>query len=216
MRLVIADDTWLIREGLARALTAAGHEVVGLAARAEEVAPLVAARRPEVAVLDIKMPPSHTDEGLRVAVALRAGHPGLPILLLSQYVEPAYATALLTLVGDRHAGYLLKEHVLDAGQLDDTLHRLRAGQVVLDPRVVRLLLDAPRRPDPLGRLTSREREILGLIAEGRSDRGIAERLHVSLHTVGTHVRHILAKLDLAETPADNRRVLAVLRYLGAG
>jgi len=214
VRVVLADDTWLIREGLARLLTAGGHQVVGRAARAEEIAPLVAASVPDIAILDIKMPPSHTDEGLQVAAALRAGHPELPILLLSQYVEPAYATALLTLVDDRRCGYLLKDSVLDAGHLDDALHRLRCGQVVLDPAVVRLLLDAPRRPDPLARLTRREREILALMAEGRSDRGIADLLYVSLNTVGTHIQHILAKLDLTGAVADNRRVLAVLRYLG--
>jgi DNA-binding NarL/FixJ family response regulator len=215
VRVVLADDTWLIREGLTRVLAAAGHEVVGLAAGPDEVPPLVASRAPDVAVLDIKMPPSHTDEGLRLAAALRVQHPDLPILLLSQYVEPGYATALLTLLDDRRCGYLLKDSVLDGAQFDEALRRLRGGQVVLDPAVVRLVLDAPRRPDPLTRLTRREREILGLMAEGRSDRGIAERLFVSLNTVGTHIQHILAKLELNDAATDNRRVLAVLHFLGA-
>jgi DNA-binding NarL/FixJ family response regulator len=213
MRLVLVDDTWLAREGLARLLTERGHIVVGITGHPDDVPRLVRDSDPDVVILDIKMPPTFTDEGLRLASALRQLHPDLPLLLLSQYVEPTYATALLALTDSRRCGYLLKEHVLDATQLDITLARLAAGEVVIDKTVVQLLLDTVGLPDPLTSLTPREREVLGLMAQGLTDRGIAERLFVSLNTVGTHVQHMLRKLNIPGGVGDNRRVLAVLTYL---
>jgi DNA-binding NarL/FixJ family response regulator len=216
MRLVIADDSWLMREGLVRLLTELGHVVVGQSGDADQVPALVAAHDPDVVVLDIKMPPTGTDEGLRLATALREAHPGLPILLLSQYVEASFAATLLTLTGTRRCGYLVKDHVLDAAQLQDALQRLASGEVVIDPAVVRLLLDSPRVRDPLATLTRREREVLALMAEGRSNRGIATHLYVSLDTVGSHVQHVMTKLGIPDDTGDNRRVLTVLSYLNAG
>jgi DNA-binding NarL/FixJ family response regulator len=213
MRLVLADDIWLAREGLARLLTERGHTVVGITGHPDNVPRLVRDSAPDVVILDIKMPPTFTDEGLRLASSLRQRHPDLPLLLLSQYVEPTYATTLLALTGSRRCGYLLKEHVLNATQLDTTLARLAAGEVVIDKTVVQLLLDSAGLPDPLTSLTPREREVLGLMAQGLTDRGIAERLFVSLNTVGTHVQHVLRKLDIPGSVSDNRRVLAVLTYL---
>ncbi|MER5263132.1 response regulator transcription factor [Actinosynnema sp. NPDC002837] len=208
MRLVIVDDAWLIREGLARVLTAHGHTVVGIAGQADDVPALVQATSPDLVILDIKMPPTYTDEGLRLAGALRRRQPDLPLLLLSQYAEPGYATALLDLTGSRRCGYVLKEHVLDASELDSTLARLAAGEVVIDAAVIEDVLG-----DRFGALTKREREVLALMAQGLTDRGIAERLFVSLNTVCTHVQRVLHKLDLPDGAADNRRVLAVLTYL---
>jgi DNA-binding NarL/FixJ family response regulator len=213
MRLVLADDVWLAREGLVRLLTAHGHTVVGVTGHPADVPGLVYDSAPDVVILDIKMPPTFTDEGLRLANSLRRLYPDLPLLLLSQYVEPSYATTLLALTGSRRCGYLLKEHVLNATQLNTTLARLAAGEVVIDKTVVQELLDSPGLPDPLASLTPREREVLGLMAQGLTDRGIAERLFVSLNTVGTHVQRVLRKLDIPGTASDNRRVLAVLTYL---
>jgi DNA-binding NarL/FixJ family response regulator len=213
MRLVLADDTWLTREGLARLLTARGHAIAGITGNPDDVPGLVHDRAPDVVILDIKMPPTFTDEGLQLASSLRRSHPDLPLLLLSQYVEPSYATTLLALVGSRHCGYLLKEHVLDATELDTTLYRLAAGEVVIDKTVVQLLLDSAHMRDPLDSLTPRERDVLSLMAQGLTDRGIAERLFISLNTVGTHVQRVLRKLDIPKGANDNRRVLAVLTYL---
>jgi DNA-binding NarL/FixJ family response regulator len=211
MRLILADDAWLTREGLARLLTAHGHDVVGVVGHPDEVPPLVYRTMPDIVILDIRMPPTFTDEGLRLAGLLRREHADLPILLLSQYVEPTYVTALLTLTRSRRCGYLLKEHVLDAAQLDATLSRLAAGDLVIDPTIGQLLLDTG--PDPLAQLTPRERDVLALMAEGLTDRGIAERLFVSLNTVGTHIQRLLRKLNIPDSANDNRRVLAVLTYL---
>ncbi|MER5321189.1 response regulator transcription factor [Streptosporangium roseum] len=213
MRLVLADDAWLAREGLARLLAAHGHTVVGTAGHPDDVPALVRETAPDIVILDIRMPPAFTDEGLRLAGSLRRDHPDLPLLLLSQYAEPAYVTALLELTGSRHCGYLLKEHVLDARQLDTALERLAAGEVVIDTAVVRLLLDSAGLRDPLASLTRRERDVLALMAQGLTDRGISERLFVSLNTVGTHVQRVLRKLDIPSGAGDNRRVLAVLAYL---
>jgi DNA-binding NarL/FixJ family response regulator len=213
MRIVLADDTWLVREGLARLLTEYGHDVVGVTGHPDDVHGLVRDCAPDAVILDIKMPPTFTDEGLRLASALRQLRSDLPLLLLSQYVEPTYATAVLTMARSRHCGYLLKEHVLDAAQLDATLARLAAGEVVIDETVIRLLMDYACQPDPLASLTRREREVLDLMAQGLTDRGIAQRLYVSLNTVGTHVQRVLRKLDIPDGAHDNRRVLAVLTYL---
>jgi DNA-binding NarL/FixJ family response regulator len=213
MRIVLADDAWLVREGLARLLTEYGHAVAGVTGHPDDVYGLVRDWAPDAVILDIKMPPTFSDEGLRLAGALRRLRSDLPLLLLSQYVEPTYATAVLTLTGSRHCGYLLKEHVLDAAQLSGTLVRLAAGEVVIDETVVRLLMNSAGQPDPLASLTRREREVLGLMAQGLTDRGIAERLYVSLNTVGTHVQRVLRKLDVPDGACDNRRVLAVLTYL---
>ncbi|MGW4370546.1 response regulator [Nocardia takedensis] len=210
MRLVLVDDAWLIREGLTRLLTADGHTVVGAAARVADAEAIIERTAPDLAVLDIRMPPTHTDEGLRLASALRDRHPGLPLLLLSQYAEPAYARRVLELARSHRCGYLLKEHVLDAAHLAETLRRLLDGGVVIDPAVVAVLTRAENTPTAL---TEREREVLALMAEGLTDRGIAGRLHITVHTVGTHVQRVLRKLDIPDTPADNRRVLAVLTYL---
>ncbi|MCC8242810.1 response regulator [Saccharothrix luteola] len=207
MRLILVDDSWLIREGLARLLSARGHAVV-VAEEPGRVEKLVRATAPDVVISDIRMPPTFTDEGLELTRVLRRAHPRLPLLLLSQYAEPAYATALLELTGTRACGYVLKDHLLDAAQLETTLARLLAQEVVIDPTVVHEALGTR-----LDTLTGREREVLALMAQGLTDRGIAERLFVSLNTVGTHVQRVLAKLDLPDTHADNRRVLAVLTYL---
>ena len=214
MRLVLADDAWLAREGLTRLLTALGHTVAAAASRPDDVPALVRDHAPDMVILDIRMPPTFTDEGLRMASTLRRQHPELPLLLLSQYVEPSYVTAMLELVDSRGCGYLLKEHVLDARQLDADLRRLAAGEVVIDESVVRPLLDAARpQGNPLASLTPRERDVLCLMAQGLTDRGIAERLFLSLNTVGTHVQRVLRKLYIPSGASDNRRVLAVLAYL---
>jgi DNA-binding NarL/FixJ family response regulator len=211
MRLVLVDDVWLAREGLARLLTAHGHTVVGTAGHPDEVPALVHRSAPDLVVLDIRMPPTYTDEGLRLASSLRRRYSDLPLLVLSQYVEPAYVHTLLELTESRRCGYLLKEHVLDAAQLDAALGRLLAGELVIDAAVVKVLLEDNR--DPLDMLTPRERDVLALMAEGLTDRGIAERLFVSLNTVGTHVQRVLRKLAVPSGVNDNRRVLAVLTYL---
>jgi DNA-binding NarL/FixJ family response regulator len=210
MRLVLVDDAWLAREGLARLLTAHGHTVVAVADHPDKAPALVHRTAPDLVILDVRMPPTFTDEGLRLANSLRRQHPDLPLLMLSQYVEPAYAHALLELTGSRRCGYLLKEHVLDATQLEATLDRLAEGEVVIDAMVVDILLKDNR--NPLAVLTQREREVLALMAEGLTDRGIAQRLFVSLNTVGTHVQRVLRKLDIPSGVNDNRRVLAVLTY----
>ena len=212
MRVVIAEDTALFRQGLARLLAEAGIEVAGEAADAETVLALVAEHEPDVAILDIRMPPTHTDEGLAAAAAIRQSHPSVGVLVLSQYVEASYALRLIG-AGEGHCGYLLKDRVLDAGELVAAAERVAAGETVVDPELVTQLLARPRAPDPLEELTEREREVLALMAEGLTDRGIAERLWVTPKTVETHVRHILRKLDLPSGAANNRRVHAVLAQL---
>ena len=214
MRVVIAEDTALLRQGLARLLGDAGIEVCGESADAEGLVALVEAERPDVAVVDIRMPPTYTDEGLAAAVAIRERHPSVGVLVLSQYVDAAYALRLV----DGHegsCGYLLKDRVTDAAELVAALERVAAGETVVDPELVSQLLARRREPDPLGDLTGREREVLRLMAEGLTDRGIAERLWVTPKTVETHVRHILRKLDLPSGTAHNRRVQAVLTQLRA-
>ena len=212
MRVVIADDTALLRQGVSRLLADAGVDVCGEAGDAQELLALVEAERPDVAVVDIRMPPTHTDEGLVAAAAIRERYPGVGVLVLSQYVEPDYALRLVE-GQDERCGYLLKDRVLSAGELVDALGRVYAGEVVVDRQLVEALLARRRDPGPLDELTGREREVLGLMAEGLTDRGIAERLWVTPKTVETHVRHILRKLDLPAGTAHNRRVHAVLAYL---
>jgi DNA-binding NarL/FixJ family response regulator len=212
VRVALADDAALLRDGLARVLESAGVEVTAQVGTAAELLAAVEELRPDVAVVDIRMPPTWTDEGLAVAEEITRRFPRVGVLLLSQYVEAEYALRLLD-GGTARIGYLLKERVLDLGDLVAALERVAAGETVVDPALVSKLLDRPRPESPLDELTPREREVLSLMAEGLTDRGIAERLYVTQNTVETHIRHIIAKLDLPATPADNRRVRAVLAYL---
>jgi DNA-binding NarL/FixJ family response regulator len=215
MRVALADDAVILREGLSRLLTEAGFEVVGLAADAEALLELVQRTRPDVAIIDIRMPPTHTDEGLRAAKIIRERWPTIGILVLSQHVNTRYALELLS-TGTDGVGYLLKERVSDLGELSSSVSRVGQGGSVLDPAVVSELVGRRRPGDnPLERLTAREREVLALIAEGRSNRAIAERLFVTEHTIEKHVKNILGTLDLPQSPDDHRRVLAVITYLNS-
>ncbi|TAK01608.1 MAG: response regulator transcription factor [Chloroflexota bacterium] len=211
-RIVLADDAVLLREALAAGLRAGGFEVVGQAADVDGLLRLVEAESPDVVVVDVRMPPTHTTEGLEAARAIRARHPGMAILVLSQYVETRYA---VDLIRDDPAGigYLLKDRVTRLDDLADAVRRVAAGGSVIDPEVVARLLGRPRRHSPLDELTSREREILALMAEGRSNQGIADRLVLELKTVEGHVRQVFSKLDLEPSSEDHRRVLAVLTFL---
>jgi DNA-binding NarL/FixJ family response regulator len=212
MRVVIADDAPLIREGVARLLTEGGHEVVDQVGDAEELLASVRDRHPDVALVDIRMPPTHTDEGLRAAHEIRSRYPETAVVVLSQYLEPAYALRLIEESPER-VGYLLKERVGRVQQLLDAVERVGAGECVVDRAVVDELLATRRPTDPIVELTPREREVLALIAEGRSNRGICQSLWLSPKTVETHIRSVFAKLGIAEAPEDNRRVLAVLAFL---
>ena len=215
MRVVVADDAALLREGLARLLVEAGFEVAGLAADAEELFALVERCQPDVAIVDIRMPPSFTDEGLQAAKQIRARWPNVGILVLSQHVRASYALELLS-DGTDGIGYLLKERVSDVEELRAGVERVGRGDSVLDPLVVEQLVGRPRRGNvPLEHLTDREREVLALMAEGRSNRAIAERLFVTEHTVEKHVKNIFGTLRLPPSPDDHRRVLAVVTYLDA-
>ena len=212
MRIVIADDAALIREGVARLLTENGLEVVDQVGDAEALLVSVSDRRPDVALVDIRMPPTHTDEGLRAASVIRSRFPETAVLVLSQHLEPAYA---LRLVEERPegVGYLLKERVGRVQQLLDAVQRVADGECVVDRAVVDELLARRRRVDPVAELTPREREIIALMAEGRSNQGICQTLWLSPKTVETHIRSAFAKLGIKEAAEDNRRVLAVLTYL---
>jgi DNA-binding NarL/FixJ family response regulator len=212
MQVVIADDAVLLREGLIRLLAENGHRVVAAVGDGPSLVTAVTEHRPDVSIVDVRMPPSHTDEGLRAAVEARARIPGTPVLVLSQYVELSYAEDLLA---DRRGGvgYLLKDRVAEVGEFLDALDRVARGATVLDPEVVAQLLVRRRRDDPLRTLTPREREVLGLMAEGRSNTAIARHLVVSEGAVEKHVRNVFAKLDLIPDDEQNRRVLAVLAYL---
>jgi DNA-binding NarL/FixJ family response regulator len=212
VRLVIADDETLLREGLARLLADAGFDVVGKAGTAEELVRRVELTRPDAAIVDIRMPPTHTDEGLVAAQQIRDEHPAVGVLVLSHYVESRYAMRLLEEHPER-SGYLLKERVSDVAVLVDALHRIAEGECVLDPTIVSRLVGRPREESELAELTEREREVLALMAEGHSNDGICKKLFLSPKTVETHVRHILLKLGIGETPEYHRRVLAVLAYL---
>ena len=212
MRVVIADDAPLIREGVARLLTENGVEVVAQVGDADALLVCVRDLRPDVAVVDVRMPPTHTDEGLRAAREIRSRYPETAVLVLSQHLESEYA---LRLVDERpeRAGYLMKERVGRVEQLLDAVERVAAGECVVDRAVVDELLARRRQVDPIDELTPREREILALIAEGRSNQGICRTLWLSPKTVETHIRGAFAKLGIKEAPEDNRRVLAVLAYL---
>jgi DNA-binding NarL/FixJ family response regulator len=215
MRVVLADDAVLLREGLSRLLEEAGFEVVGLAADAEALLELVARTRPDVAIIDIRMPPTHTDEGLRAAKAIRERWPAIGLLVLSQHVNARYAVELLS-AGSDGIGYLLKERVADLAELASSVNRVGQGGSVLDPAVVGELVGRRRQADnPLEHLTGREREVLALMAEGRSNRAIGERLFITDHTVEKHVKNILGSLRLPQSPDDHRRVLAVITYLNS-
>ncbi|WP_327001733.1 response regulator transcription factor [Dactylosporangium sp. NBC_01737] len=215
MRIVIADDSLIVRAGLTRLLGAIDAvEVVGEAGDVEQLHRIVAHDRPDLAMVDIRMPPTFTDEGIRAAGRIRRDHPHVAVLVLSQYVETAFAMELLD-GGRTHVGYLLKDRVMQRATLIDAVRRVGAGEVVVDPALVELLLAAPAVPESLAVLSDREREVLVLMAEGLTDRGIAERLCVSPRTVGTHIQHIFDRLGIADTATDNRRVRAVLSYLDA-
>jgi len=212
MRVVIADDAPLIREGVARLLTDSGMEVVDQVGDAHALLVSVRDRRPDVAIVDIRMPPTHTDEGLRAARQIRSRYPETAVLLLSQHLEPTYALRLVEERPER-VGYLMKERVGRVQQLLDAVRRVAAGECVVDRAVVDELLARPRRVDPTSELTRREREIIALMAEGRSNQGICQALWLSPKTVETHIRTAFAKLGIREAPEDNRRVLAVLTFL---
>jgi DNA-binding NarL/FixJ family response regulator len=212
MRIALADDADLLREALASALTSAGFDVVGQAGDAEGLLRVVDAESPDVVVLDVRMPPTHTTEGLEAARAIRTRHPGMAILVLSQYVETRYAVDLLR-DDPSGVGYLLKDRVTKVADLAEAVRRVASGGSVIDPEVVARLLGRPRAHSLLDELTPREREILGLMAEGRSNPAIAESLTLEVKTVEGHVRAIFSKLGLEPAAEDNRRVLAVLAYL---
>jgi DNA-binding NarL/FixJ family response regulator len=215
VRVVLADDSVILREGLARLLVEAGFEVAGQAADGAELLELVEAERPDVAIVDIRMPPTHTDEGLRAAREIRARRPETGILVLSQFVRPSYALELLA-EGTEGIGYMLKDRVSDLDELASSVRRVGEGGSVLDPSVVAQLVDRPRpASDPLEDLTEREREVLALMAEGRSNKAIGQRLFITEHTVEKHVKSIFGKLRLAPTADDHRRVLAVLTFLSS-
>lgn len=212
MRVVIGEDLALLRDGLTRLLEANDFEVVAAAEDADSLA--AAIRRPDVdvAVVDVRMPPTFTDEGLRIAIAARAERPGLPVLVLSQYVEQLYARELLS-SGEGSVGYLLKDRIADVGTFVTAVRSVAGGGTVLDPEVVATLLAKAPADSPLTRLTGREREVLALMAEGRSNAAIAAALFVTEKAISKHTSNIFAKLDLAQDDDDNRRVLAVVAYL---
>jgi DNA-binding NarL/FixJ family response regulator len=215
VRVVLADDSVLLREGVGQLLELAGFEVVGKAGDATELMEQVAQQAPDVAIVDIRMPPTHTDEGLHAARSIRERHPRVGVLVLSQYVRPSYAFELLSESAER-VGYLLKDRISDVAELTDAVRRVAGGGSVLDPVVVAQLVGRRRHGgDALEDLSDREREVLALMAEGRSNGAIAERLFITERTVEKHVRAIFMKLRLPESPDDHRRVLAVLAYLQA-
>ncbi|MCY1137134.1 response regulator transcription factor [Actinoplanes sp. Pm04-4] len=213
MRVVVADDDVLMREGVASLLTGQGFDVAGKAGTGPEAIELARAVKPGLVILDIRMPPTHTTEGLDVARQIRAELPGTGIVLLSAFAEVDHATELLRSGGG--VGYLLKSRVTEVDEFFDALDRVGRGGWVVDPELVTELIEAPRRSHPLAGLTERERDVLNLVAEGRSNAGIAHQLFISEGTVEKHVRSILTKLGLSDSAEDHRRVLAVLRYLDA-
>jgi DNA-binding NarL/FixJ family response regulator len=218
MRIVIADDSAVVRAGLAEILADSGHEVVAAVGNAADLLAAVAQHQPDAAVVDVRMPPGYTDEGLRAAITIRRDHPGTGVLVFSQYIETRYTADLLGAAsggGAAGVGYLLKDRVADVSEFVDALARVAAGGTALDPEVVTQLFGASRRVDGLATLTAREREVLALMAEGRTNGAIAGALVVSERAVEKHVANIFSKLGLAPSDTDHRRVLAVLRYLGS-
>ena len=212
LRIVIAEDAAIMRDGLTQTLTRRGHDVVAAVADADSLLRAVDAHRPDVAIIDVRMPPTHTDEGLRAAQAIRRAHPGVGVLVFSQYIETQSAAELLA-GSVEGVGYLLKDRVADVGDFIDAITRVAAGGMVLDPEVVRQLLRASRRADRLAVLTPREREVLSLVAQGRSNAAIAGEFTISPRVVEKHVASIFAKLGLEPSGNDNRRVLAAIKYL---
>lgn len=214
MRIVIAEDSAVIRAGLTEILTDRGHEVVAAVGDAEALKAAVAEHQPDIAIVDVRMPPDHTDEGLRAAIAIRRDRPGTAILVFSQYVETRYAADLLS-SRSGGIGYLLKDRVANVGEFTDAIARVAAGGTALDPEVVAGMLSAARHASSLAALTARERDVLALMAEGRSNGGIAGHLVVSERAVEKHVSNIFSKLGLPPSDSGHRRVLAVLAYLGS-
>jgi DNA-binding NarL/FixJ family response regulator len=214
VRVVVAEDLFLLRDGLVRLLGAHGFDVADAVESAPELLTALIKHRPDVAIVDVRLPPTFTDDGLRAALAARAQVPGLPVLVLSQYVEQLYARELLADQGGG-VGYLLKDRVFNDDQFVDAIRAVAGGGTVMDTEVVAKLLGRHAREEPIGRLSAREREVLGLMAEGRSNMAIAQRLFVSEKAVSKHTAGIFAKLGLAPSDDDNRRVLAVLAYLNA-
>ncbi|GAA1283303.1 DNA-binding response regulator [Planotetraspora silvatica] len=214
MRLILAEDSTLLREGLIRLLVEEGHEVVAAVGDGQALLDAVDAHRPDLVVVDIRMPPTHTDEGLRAALEIRRRRPGIAVLVLSQYVEKRYATELIT-ADTAGVGYLLKDRVAQVGEFMDALERVGAGGAAFDPEVVRQLLARTTHTDPLSHLTPREREVLDAMAQGYTNASIAELLHVSQSAVEKHISAIFDKLELSHTSGYSLRVLAVLRYLGS-
>lgn len=212
MRVVIVEDELLLREGIARLLADAGIDVVATLETADGLLERVARVRPDVVLVDVRMPPTHRDEGIVAAREIRGAHPEVGVLVLSHYIESSYALRLLEDQPER-CGYLLKERVSDVAVLVDALTRIAEGECVVDPTIVKQLLRKPREPGPLDALTERERDVLGAMAEGHSNDAIARLLFVSPKTVEANIHRLLQKLDIAESPASNRRVLAVLTYL---
>ncbi len=216
LRIVIAEDSAVVRAGLVEILTDRGHELAAAVGDADALQAAVAEHRPDVAIVDVRMPPGHTDEGLRAAIAIRRAHPGVGILVFSQYVETRYAADLLSMRPGGEAagvGYLLKDRVANVGEFTDALSRVAAGGTALDPEVVTDLLMASRHGSTLARLTGREHDVLALMAQGRSNSGIADQLLISEKAVEKYISNIFAKLGLPPSDADHRRVLAVLAYL---
>jgi DNA-binding NarL/FixJ family response regulator len=212
VRVILADDAAVIREGLARLLAEEGVEIAAQVGDAGALIAAVERDPPDAVIVDIRMPPTFSSEGLEAAQAIRDAHPAVAVLVLSQHIDAAYAMKLVDERAER-VGYLLKDRIADVAALVEALRRVCAGETVVDPGLVGELLDAPRHEDPLAELTPREREVLALVAEGRTDRGIAEALWLSPKTVETHVRTIFRKLDLPSAPSENRRVHAVLAFL---
>ncbi|MFJ9419275.1 LuxR C-terminal-related transcriptional regulator [Streptomyces sp. NPDC101227] len=215
MRVVLAEDLFLLRDGLTRMLEAYGFDIVAAVESGPELARALAEREPDVAVVDVRLPPSFTDEGLQCALAARRARPGLPVLVLSQHVEQLYARELLA-DGSGGVGYLLKDRVFDAEQFIDAVRRVAAGGTAMDPQVIAQLLARRSRDRPMGRLTPREVEVMELMAQGRSNAAIAGRLVITERAVAKHTSNIFGKLDLPPSDDDNRRVLAVLAYLDRG
>jgi len=214
VRTVLAEDNALLRDGIALLLADYGIEVTAAVDNASDLLSAVAAHRPDVAIVDVRMPPTHTDEGLRAALAIRESHPGTAVLVFSQWIETSYARRLLA-DHPSSVGYLLKDRIVSTADFIDALRRVAGGGTALDPEVVRQLLAAPAVDEGVARLSAREREILSLLAEGRSNVAIAEQLHLADRSVEKHVTAIFTKLDLPQARTDHRRVLAVLRYLNA-